>query len=84
MITFNGVSFYYTKISQNKIGFIVSKKFGNAFKRNQFKRRCRSLYSEQISNNNYIALVIKPNNNNYNFNHLKKAFNGLFAYVNYK
>ena len=62
----------------------LSKKFGNSSKRNQFKRRCRSLYSEQISNNNYIALVIKPNNNNNNFYNLKKAFNSLFDYINYK
>jgi len=63
----------------SKIGFIVSKKYGNAIKRNLFKRRARSLFQKQskiISSN--IAIIVQPLKNNVDYLSLDASFKKVF------
>ena len=67
--------FYYTK---NKVGisFVVNRKKGNAVLRNLFKRRCRALYQQNNSLQNF-QVIIKPSaslKNNYSWKELKLSF----------
>ncbi|MAJ45084.1 MAG: ribonuclease P protein component [Candidatus Marinimicrobia bacterium] len=51
--------FRYKKNNFSKLGLIVSKKYGNAVKRNLFKRRCRMLFDTYFKSKN-ICIIIQP------------------------
>tara|TARA_B100001029_G_scaffold179832_1_gene191432 strand:+ start:2293 stop:2616 length:324 start_codon:yes stop_codon:yes gene_type:complete len=52
--------FRYKKNNSSKLGLTVSKKYGNAIKRNLFKRRARVLFIKYFSNHN-LHLIVQPN-----------------------
>ena len=55
------LSFKYIYSAKPGLGLIVSKKYGNATKRNLFKRRCRYIFKAKVADkNNNIYLVISP------------------------
>lgn len=59
----SGVIVSYAKKSENdfcRIGIAVSKKYGNAVKRNEFKRHVREIFRKKISLSGYDILIV-PN-----------------------
>ena len=77
------LSFKYCDWGVPVLGLIVSKKYGNAVKRNLFKRRCRELFKKKIINHKIcLAIIIRPNKNNMNYNELADAFNALLLQIN--
>jgi|TARA_B100000749_G_scaffold248963_1_gene213231 ribonuclease P protein component len=58
---------FYTKTNdqRSRLGIAVSKKFGNAVKRNLFKRKVREYFrkSEEISGKN-LDILVSPNMKN--------------------
>ena len=63
---------------RTRFAISVSKKFGNAVKRNQIKRRVRAV----VDQNNYkkydIFIIIRPKAKNLNFDEICKELNVLF------
>ena len=74
--------FKYKKEENPKLGFIVSKKYGNAVRRNQFKRRCRSKYSGFKKNGFKYTLIIKPMKQNVAWPNILHCFNILEQKIN--
>jgi ribonuclease P protein component len=67
---------FYQKSEDKKVGFVASKKVGNAVKRNRAKRRLRAIFRESslnISNGLYI-LVAKNSINSKDYHRLLKDF----------
>ena len=77
VFVFKNLKIYYKQCHKNKIGFIVSRSFGPASKRNLFKRRCRSVFlNHTTSNSCCFSVVVKPiKSNNINFFSINEAFN---------
>ena len=73
----NILLFQYSKEVSPFVGFMLSRKYGNAVKRNQFKNRCRFLYKNLLRKNAPISLIIKPLKNKLTFSCLKAAFGDL-------
>ena len=64
------------------LGFIVSRTYGHAVLRNQFKRRCRSLFKNLfIKNNITIGLIVIPKKKNISFKKLSNVFNKIYTNV---
>jgi len=77
------LSFKYCNWKTPVLGLIVSKKYGNAVKRNLFKRRCRELFKKKFINHKIcLAIIIRPNKNNINYNELNDTFNALLLQIN--
>tara|TARA_B100000945_G_C20355268_1_gene584301 strand:+ start:256 stop:564 length:309 start_codon:yes stop_codon:yes gene_type:complete len=71
----NGLLFFFKLHPQPKISFIVSKKYGDATKRNLFKRRCKFLFSEFLGSDfPSIILIVRPLIKNLNFKQIKFSF----------
>ena len=70
----NALLFKYSQSSGPFIGFMLSKKFGNAVKRNRFKNQCRFLYRQLLKKNQSFGLIIRPVNQNLNFKAVAGAF----------
>ena len=70
--------FYYTKYPSTSISFVVSRQKGNAVLRNQFKRRCRSLFTQYSKTQlKGYCIIIKPNKKikyNYSWDELSLSF----------
>jgi len=67
---------FYKKSSEYKVGFVASKKIGNAVHRNRAKRLLRAHFIENIdllSSGSYV-LVAKPDILNQNFLETKKSY----------
>ena len=77
---FNGIKIYYKESNQNKIGFIVSRAFGSAVKRNLFKRRCRYFFINKNSNySKKLSVIVRPiDSNHFSFDVIENSFNKLF------
>ena len=73
--------FKYIKDKHPRMGFIVSKKYGNAVKRNKFKRRCRELFNNNMSQNNQYTIIVRPVKKNLNYQEIREAFSGLFQKI---
>ena len=74
-IRLNPLSFKYAAGFDPGLGLIVSKKYGNAFQRNLFKRRCRSAYKTILMNSGVdIALIVRPKKQNINNKSIIKSF----------
>tara|TARA_Y100001970_G_C14166935_1_gene821867 strand:- start:1384 stop:1713 length:330 start_codon:yes stop_codon:yes gene_type:complete len=69
------LTFKYAKTNISKIGFVVSKKYGNAIGRNKLKRRCRELFANNIVNKNLnISVIVFPNKENIKYKNLESDF----------
>ena len=75
--------FFYYQENKCEISFIVSRKLGKAILRNQFKRRCRSLFMQmQQKQTKKIQLIIKPKKkliNNYSWIELTRSFEEFYS-----
>ena len=63
------VTLIYMKTEQQKAGFFVTKKYGNAVKRNKAKRWLREIYRQnkpKYANYSIVFLVNKPHSFSYN------------------
>ena len=72
-LTIGELFFRYNNKELSKLGIIVSKKYGNAVKRNLFKRRCRILFNNYFKNER-IFLVVQPKNSTLSWKHLERSF----------
>ena len=72
---FGNLLFKYAKSSVPQIGFIVSRKYGNAIKRNKFKRRCREILYEKIKQGMPLQVIIMPKAINIKYSEIKSAIN---------
>jgi len=70
----NSLLFKYSQGSGPFLGFMLSKKFGTAVKRNKFKNRCRFLYKQLLRENNSLALIVRPLEKNLTFKNIEEAF----------
>ena len=73
--------FNYIYDEDPKIGFIVSKKYGNAVNRNLFKRRCRHAFYKLINNGFTYSIIIKPKKTNIKWEIINEAFNNLYKKI---
>ena len=74
--------FKYKKDVDPKLGFIVSRKYGNAVHRNLFKRRCRTQFRALIKNGFINTLIITPKKQNITRSAINVAFNQLVEQLN--
>ena len=59
-LTTKDLLFNYTSDETPKLGFTVSKKYGNSVQRNLFKRRCRYAFYKLIKGGFNYSIIIKP------------------------
>jgi ribonuclease P protein component len=74
-LKFGDLLFRYVNSDKPGIGFMVSRKYGNAVRRNLFRRRCRAAfhqYAKQSSLN--ISLVVRPLTSQISYSEIEKAF----------
>ena len=69
--------FKYKKDVDPKLGFIVSRKYGNAINRNLFKRRCRVQFQALVKGGFLNTLIIIPNRQNIAWAAINTSFNKL-------
>ena len=61
------------------LGFIVSKKYGNAVQRNLFKRRCRSIFkSVIIDGGSELSIIVRPKSQNIPFSSIYSSFSSIY------
>ncbi len=71
------IRYYYIYNENPKIGFIVSRKYGNSVERNLFKRRCRHIFYKLIKNGFPHSIIIKPKVKNIQWNIIKQSFESM-------
>ena len=69
--------FNYMHNKTPKLGFIVSKKYGNSIQRNLFKRRCRYAFYQLIKKGFVHSIIIKPKTQNISWKIIKESFSTL-------
>jgi len=74
--------FNYIYNEEPKLGFIVSKKYGNSVKRNLFKRRCRHVFYQLIKQGFTYSIIIKPITNNISWEKINESFDSLYKKIN--
>ena len=55
------------------LGLVVSRKYGNAVKRNKFKRRCRELFYNQIKKGMHLQVIIIPRAGSIKYTNIKRS-----------
>ena len=70
--------FRYIYDENPKIGFIVSRKYGNAVNRNLLKRRCRHAFYKLKKNGLTYSIIIKPMTSGIKWITINEAFNELY------
>ena len=78
----NDIRCYYISDKNPKLGFIVSRKYGNSVERNLFKRRCRYAFYQLIKKEFPYSIVIKPKRQKINWSIIKKSFETLYEQIN--
>ena len=73
--------FCYTSDKIPKLGFIVSRKYGNSVQRNLFKRRCRYAFYKLIKGDFNYSIIIKPKTNNITWDTINEAFDCLYKKI---
>tara|TARA_B100001175_G_C19090212_1_gene440093 strand:+ start:192 stop:500 length:309 start_codon:yes stop_codon:yes gene_type:complete len=71
--------FKYIESTSPQIGFVVSRKYGNAIQRNKFKRRCREIFYEKIKQGMKLQVVIIPKDKNIDYSEIKKSINSFLG-----
>ena len=70
--------FLYSSFNSPKLGLTVSKKYGNAVKRNLFKRRVREVFINKVFKPGVnVALIVKPKKNDINYASINNSFDKL-------
>ena len=72
--------FKYTYNETPKLGFIVSRKYGNSVQRNLFKRRCRYAFYQLIKKGFVYSIIIKPKTKNISWKIINESFNLLYKW----
>ena len=73
------LSFRYAPSARPGLGFVVPKKYGDAVRRNLFRRRCRSLFTSTIIHNKILcSVVVRPNKQNISLNSINDSFACLY------
>jgi len=70
-----GLLFKYIESTAPQVGFVVSRKYGNAPQRNKFKRRCRQVFYEKIKHGMRFQVVIIPKDKNIKYSEIKTSIN---------
>ena len=65
--------FRFKNSDSSRLGFVVSRKYGNSVKRNLFKRRCRMLFFHYLKHKKQ-TIVIQPLKNNISWNEIQAGF----------
>ena len=73
--------FKYTYNETPKLGFIVSRKYGNSVQRNLFKRRCRYAFYKLIKKEFTYSIIIKPEAHNITWKNINKSFESLYEKI---
>ena len=74
-----GLSFKYHSTQRNAVGFIVSKRYGNAVKRNLFKRRCRNVFTSLWGDSDLqVSVIVYPVKQNISFREIDNSFRTLY------
>ena len=60
-----------------RLGFIVSRKYGNSVERNLFKRRCRYIFYKLIKNGFPCSIIVKPKVKNIQWGRIKQSFESI-------
>ena len=75
----HGLLFKYTYCANPKLGFIVSRKYGNSVKRNLFKRRCRYAFYQLIKKGFMYSVIIQPKTSNISWKNINQSFEILYV-----
>lgn len=76
------LSFKYHSTQHNAIGFVVSKRYGNAIKRNLFKRRCRSVFTSLcVDSDLQVSVIVYPVKQNISFREIDNSFRILYEKI---
>jgi len=77
-LKFGDLLFRHVNSASPGIGFIVSRKYGNAVQRNLFRRRCRAVFQQCIKQSSLsISLVVRPLKSQIPYSSIEKAFHQL-------
>ena len=73
------LSFRYKKYDVSYMGFILPRILGPAHKRNLFKRRCKMIFHDMLSQRAFssMGVIIKPKNIYMDYKDINAAFNFL-------
>ena len=75
------ILFYYINNQNPRLGFMVSRKYGNSVQRNLFKRRCRYAFYKLIKGDFNYSIIIKPKTKNITWDTINEAFNSLYKKI---
>ena len=70
--------FSYISSKTPKLGFIVSKKYGNSVQRNLFKRRCRYAFYQLVKQGISYSIIIKPKTQNISWKIINDSFEAIY------
>ena len=68
------ILFYYINNQNPRLGFMVSRKYGNSVQRNLFKRRCRYAFYKLIKSGFTYSIIIQPKTKNIKWEKINKTF----------
>ena len=81
-IIIHDLLFKYTYNETPKLGFIVSRKYGNSVQRNLFKRRCRYAFYKLIKEEGFTySIIITPKSNSIGWKTINQSFKSLYEKI---